>query len=439
MANRGLCSECASVRSGYLTPLQFSIRMGHTKCISSHLKSDISSDALERYSKLLAWVVYKKNSLNPAAVLKVLIKSGADVNYVNYTEPMHTALHEAIVCENQEAVDTLIKLGADLTISNRWGETPLQLQARIRGKPLQVERMCNVLIRNGADLNEKDKEGNTPLLNAVRAANAPAIKTFIKAGADVNVKNNGSNGVLSMEMLNRFLNKHERLELLINAGADIEDEKKFVLCEAARLGFVKSLDLLIKAGADVKNCSYECLDAACSKCRDKCVELLFEAGADVNRTSDAGRTALFAGVSSNVHCISRLIQAGVPINHYDKFYLNALQSFVKKHGSNKAELGLLLYAAGEKLDVPEDLRLRRKERRLKPINIERSQIIFMQRKVQKQCNALIRFVEKLSEGISCIWISIRICFRGFQSCHYQRASCHSSCMDVQYHRFGKVQ
>ena len=118
--------------------------------------------------------------------------------------------------------------------------------------------------------------------------------------------------------------------------------------------------------------SFGCLDIACRKLRDKCVKLLIDAGADVNIVLPNGHTVLFAAPNSNVQCIKLVIEAGVPVNHYDRCYLNVLQNFVKKHGSNKAELGLLLYAAGEKLDVPEDLRLRRQKRglRLKAIQKE---------------------------------------------------------------------
>ena len=371
MANRGLCSKCAAVCNDNLTSLEFSIRIGHDKCTRTHLKScDGANQPQEQYSKLLYSVVRHNNIKYPASFVKMLVKAGGDVNYVDDVYSMYPVLHRAIISANPKAAAALVKLGADLTKTNGLGETPLQLAARLREKRFPVDVICKILIKYGADLTERDQRGNTPLLNAVEAANMPAIKTLIQAGADVNVKNNGGHGVLAIEVLNRFQNKHERLELLINAGADIKAERTSVPYYVAWDGFDKSLDLLIKAGADIKKNSFECLDAACFKCRDKCLDLLLDAGADVNQVSRYGRTALFASMHSNVYCISRLLQAGVPVNLYDYLYMNALQSFVKRHGSNKAELGLLLYAAGEKLDVPENLRLRRQERRLKPIDIK---------------------------------------------------------------------
>ena len=160
----------------------------------------------------------------------------------------------------------------------------------------------------------------------------------------------------------------ERLELLLNAGADVRSEGTRFVVDVIVRGFDKCLALMIKSGVDIKNNSYIYLDVACGHGRDKCLDLILDAGADVNQVSTYGRPASFA--CRNVYCTSRLLQAGALINFYDGRYMNALQNFVKKYRRDAAEIGLLLYATGEKLDVPERLLLRRQQRRLKPIDIK---------------------------------------------------------------------
>ena len=282
-----------------------------------------------------------------------------------------SVLVEAIFRSDIKSVEALLRLGASLTCFARWNrETPLHIAVGMRENRPNVEAICSALIVAGADLNAVDNRGNTPLLTAIMALNTQCVKTLLQAGADVNVKNFDNEGVLALEMSNGYHINYERLELLLNAGADVRTERKCVLRSAIRMGFDKCLTLLIKAGADIKKSSYICLGAACAESYDKCLEVLLDAGADMNQVSNYGRTALFASMHSNVYCISRLIQAGIHVNIYDRLYLNALQTFVKKHGSNEAEIGLLLYAAGEKLDVPERLRLRRQRRKLKAIKKE---------------------------------------------------------------------
>ena len=235
---------------------------------------------------------------------------------------------------------------------------------------VEIKRVCDLLIKRGASINARDKFGNTPLLAALRTGNTPPIKALIQAGADVNAKSNAGYGVLEIQMswLHRVKNKYERLKILLDAGVRIESG--LVIIKACKLGHVDCLDLLIKAGADVKKNSLDCLDAACRKSHFECLKILLDAGAEVNQISDYGRTALFAALQSDVKCIGLLIQAGVPVNHYDGSYRNVLTSFLQEHKSNKEEVGLLLYAAGEMFGLTEDLWLKRQQRKLPPITFE---------------------------------------------------------------------
>ena len=64
----------------------------------------------------------------------------------------------------QETVKLLISAGADLSIHDRRGDTPIHHFMRLWGKyHFRHKAMVELLIQNGADLNMRDSFGNTPL------------------------------------------------------------------------------------------------------------------------------------------------------------------------------------------------------------------------------------------------------------------------------------
>eukprot|EP00011_Vannellida_sp_DIVA3-517-6-12_P011401 CAMPEP_0114619182 /NCGR_PEP_ID=MMETSP0168-20121206/8084_1 /TAXON_ID=95228 ORGANISM="Vannella sp., Strain DIVA3 517/6/12" /NCGR_SAMPLE_ID=MMETSP0168 /ASSEMBLY_ACC=CAM_ASM_000044 /LENGTH=352 /DNA_ID=CAMNT_0001830347 /DNA_START=152 /DNA_END=1210 /DNA_ORIENTATION=+ len=97
--------------------------------------------------------------------------------------PIHYLLREAY-CETSELrplVELLIENGADVSIQNKYGETPLH-QAVARGNMHSVR----LLIELGAGLNINSKSGETPLHVAIRCG-FPAVATvLIEHGADIN-------------------------------------------------------------------------------------------------------------------------------------------------------------------------------------------------------------------------------------------------------------
>jgi len=70
------------------------------------------------------------------------------------------ALHLAVVVENKEITDLLLKNGADINIraEDEYGGTPLHWAAFVGSK-----QMAEMLVEAGADLNAPDDDGYTPL------------------------------------------------------------------------------------------------------------------------------------------------------------------------------------------------------------------------------------------------------------------------------------
>jgi hypothetical protein len=113
-----------------------------------------------------------------------------------------TALHIAAAAYESKIAEELIKAGADVRATNRFGYNPLHSAAA--GNPMsrywnpaRQAATIRVLIKSGADPNSTDKRGVTPLHIAVRTRCALAVQTLLECGADRSRKNkSGSDAML---------------------------------------------------------------------------------------------------------------------------------------------------------------------------------------------------------------------------------------------------
>jgi ankyrin repeat protein len=94
-------------------------------------------------------------------VAKLLIERGADL--AKKTEKGNTALHYACLKGTGGLVQTLVDLKADVNVSNQKGTTALILATQNR---LFGEKIVPVMIQAGADMTLKDEDGRTPLMHA---------------------------------------------------------------------------------------------------------------------------------------------------------------------------------------------------------------------------------------------------------------------------------
>lgn len=188
-------------------------------------------------------------------ILERMIKKGVDVNITTDAPQVtgNTPLHLACMYNNVEAVRLLKAQGADDSITNHKGETPaycifedrnyynsksaykiLELlddidtpQSETGETPMLhmlrkdyagVKEMVVLFLHKGVGINTADHKGNTPLLiHADRQCDKDVIKLLLRAGADINARNNDGNHVLL------FALQHGDCELarfLIKKGAD---------------------------------------------------------------------------------------------------------------------------------------------------------------------------------------------------------------------------
>lgn len=131
----------------------------------------------------------------------------------------NTALHEAVLNHNQEAVKKLLEADAKVNVANEAGKTPLLLA--IEGNKLGVLQHLQANIGGSwfpADVvNVQDVNGDTALHQAVKIGNFDIIKWLLNAGADPMLANRqGFTPFSGMEGLRLIVNAIEEAKLLLN-------------------------------------------------------------------------------------------------------------------------------------------------------------------------------------------------------------------------------
>ena len=146
-------------------------------------------------------------------------------NYIDMTP-----LDYAINCKNIEAIDTLLKLGANIErlteYKAKYGGSDLNVTPLIVAAQIGDGKVVSFLIRKGAKINAKNRYGKTALMyscvddgNAM--ANISSAKALINAGADVNIKDNYGTTALMYAAVLHDNDGKELVDLLIKNRANV--------------------------------------------------------------------------------------------------------------------------------------------------------------------------------------------------------------------------
>jgi ankyrin repeat protein len=182
-----------------------------------------------------------------SAAVRSLLQKHVDVNEA---EPDGTgALHWAVHNESVEIADLLIRGGARVKATNRYGATPLWLAA-VSGNAAMIE----VLLKAGADANAANPHGETPLLAAARSGKADGVRVLLDRGANVNAKESwrGQTALMWAAAEGHV----PVVTLLLDRGAELHARSNggfTPLLFAAREGRIGSTEALLRAGANLKD------------------------------------------------------------------------------------------------------------------------------------------------------------------------------------------
>ena len=162
-------------------PMYWAARYGNLPAVRALLKSGVGINISLNSRK---WTgLHVATFYNRAALVKELIKAGADVNLqATDTEPTdilnYTALHLAAVTSHTTIIMELIKGGADVNIASSDGTTPLHMAAE-KGHEAGVV----ALMYAGADINAVMRDGHTPLSVAVHKKHERIVELLKHFGA----------------------------------------------------------------------------------------------------------------------------------------------------------------------------------------------------------------------------------------------------------------
>lgn len=126
----------------------------------------------------------------------------------------NTPLMHAIACRHGHVVDQLLG-NANLLVTNNDGVTLLMVAAKYDALPVVVA----VLEKEQAPLNAVDMHGDTALIVASRRDNLKVVRRLIKAGADVDVRNN--NGETALQVAARYGHAKMCALLVTKGGANV--------------------------------------------------------------------------------------------------------------------------------------------------------------------------------------------------------------------------
>ena len=129
------------------------------------LKNNINSDKIPENSPINLFCTYK-----------------SEIN--NQNENGWTPIYRSVLSNNLEALEELLKLGANPNIPNNMNETPLYQSVDMENYDAFI-----ILLKYNSDCNISKKNGNCPLHIATQKLNINFISELLKNGANPNLQN----------------------------------------------------------------------------------------------------------------------------------------------------------------------------------------------------------------------------------------------------------
>ena len=177
--------------------------------------------------------------------VQFLLEKGADVDREN--DDGETALYIAAQNGYQSIVELLLEKGAEFDGQDHCGQTALYIAAS-EGH----ESIVELLLEKGADIDGRDNDGETALYIAAQNGYRSVVELLLEKGADVNARN-----LVGEPALYEYVGRDDgMLELLLRYGANVNARRRYdgatALHAAAKWGKKSNVQLLIDAGADLE-------------------------------------------------------------------------------------------------------------------------------------------------------------------------------------------
>ncbi|KAH9524022.1 hypothetical protein Btru_047931, partial [Bulinus truncatus] len=287
--------------------------------------------------------ICRKNNQDPESIHE----RRDDLRYDSIRNKDGNELTAAMLCAMNgevKCLECLLNAGADVSITDKFGDTALVYAARGNGdqhpNPMTIEHTecIKLLIIANSNVNHRGHQGRTALMHSSINGNPGAVHALLESGADGNIKDdvNGNTALMFAAMrenkIRILIDKHSNcLRQLVRSKIDLnakDNDGWTALMFAAFYGWPGRCQVLIDAGADVNakaNDGTTPLICASRLHMDSvdvtteeyvsCIRLLTQNGADVNSRDSVGYTAL-------MHCAMKECVEGLKILLTNKAEVN---------------------------------------------------------------------------------------------------------------------
>ncbi|KAJ5067425.1 ankyrin repeat-containing protein [Anaeramoeba ignava] len=336
-------------------------------------------------------LINKRTSIE---IIKLLIKSGANVNYRN-RKSRRTALLTAICHSNSnEVIDFLVNSGSNLNIKDSRGKSILYHIMKYMKS--DTRHLMNSVLERGVEINQEDRSTQNVLFYAIiNQQPFGMIKFLIEKGANVDRKN--LYGENLMHICAKYSPNIGLFQLLIDKGIEVNDTQQHFKTPLSYLLLdyqknVEQIKFLVSKGANVgkslfsfvmdakyfeiakfafsidstsineKNrLSETLLHRACLRKNNiKNIELIIQNGINVNEVDSFGSTALHVACQNRLEneVIKLLISSGVDpsIKNYFSYALEYFHKWDIYKDPELPEIMLLLFK-GIGIDSRNQIRL----------------------------------------------------------------------------------
>src|ERR1700733_1759841 len=195
------------------TPLMAAARIGDPVLVRLFIENGANASGRNRDG----WSPLTFGALGGSVeVGRLIIEAGADVNSQSWDEAWTPSLQAA---ENRQHgfMRFLIQNGADVDAKTKNGTTALILSAREDETDMTADlQAVEILLRSGANPNLADASGVTPLMIAARCEGSDLVRLLLQFGADPNVEDKSHRTALTNALQS---SRRENADLLRAAGA----------------------------------------------------------------------------------------------------------------------------------------------------------------------------------------------------------------------------
>lgn len=245
----------------------------------------------------------------PVSLLRRMAAASQDLLDKRPTKlSLQTPLLRVAATKNVAAMEMLLKLGANVHVTDASGDTALHVLAKLDDDPQHVPAvMMQALLRAKMDVDAKTRRGVTALMLACKTGDIKRFELLLEEGASVLMTNN--EGWSALTFATRWGHR-DMVTWLLRSSTLPQIDLDRALMVASTHGHCNFIRALIRAGANSKTAAEDQTTALMFAARGghlKAARLLIKGGAAVNARKADGTSSLLLACSRGFKKVTRLL------------------------------------------------------------------------------------------------------------------------------------